>query len=172
MVPNPMTRNLTAHTFPRSKQPSRLRAASPLNRGAAVRRSSGAGNLNVGDASDPGRDEETRRAVGMIRAGLEILLSRIDDGEPIPTADLLASRAERFRARLTDAEFVVLTQYAEGESVDEIAESRGIRRRTVDNQLSTAVRKLGFMDRREMTGYLNGAREMAALLRGRANTDA
>ena len=164
-----MTDVIPARTFPRSEQPSRLRAASPLNRGGAVRRSSGAGNLNVGDASDPGRDEEIRRAVGMIRAGLDILLSRIDDGEPIPTADLLASRAARFRARLTDAELAVLTRYAEGESADEIAQSRGIRRRTVDNQISTAVRKLGFIDRREMTGYLQGAREMAALLRGRSN---
>ena len=134
--------------FQRNEQPSRLRT-------------SGAGILNMGDDSDPGRDEEIRRAVGMIRTGLDILLRRFDDGEPIPVADLLASRAERFGDRLTDAELYVLTRFAAGESVDEIAQSRVVSKRTINNQISTAVRKLGFADRRELTGYLKGAREAA-----------
>ena len=101
----------------------------------------------------------------MIRAGLDILLSRFGDGEPIPVDDLLASRAERFGGRLTDAELAVLTRYAEGESVDDIAEGRSVSKRTINNQISTAVRKLGFIDRRELTGYLKGARDAAAARR-------
>lgn len=116
----------------------------------------------MGDASDPARDEDIRKAIGMIRSGLDILLSHFDDGEPIPIADLLASRAERFGGRLTDAETEVLTRYAEGETAAGIAESRGVSRRTIDNQIATAVQKLGFSDRRELTGYLEGVREMWA----------
>ena len=115
----------------------------------------------MGDG-DRERDEEIRKAVGMIRAGLDILLSRFDGGEPTPVSDLLAARAERFGGSLTDAETAVLTRYAEGETVESIAESRRVRKRTVENQLGTAVQKLGFRDRRQLNGYLEGAREMSA----------
>lgn len=101
----------------------------------------------------------------MIRAGLDILLSRFDGGEPIPVSDLLAARAERFGGSLTDAETAVLTRYAEGETVESIAESRRVRKRTVENQLSTAIQKLGFSDRRELKGYLEGVRETSARMR-------
>ena len=96
----------------------------------------------------------------MIRAGLEILLTRFgESGAPIPLSALLASRAERFGGRLTDAEMEVLTRYAEGETVDGIAESRRISKRTVENQLSAATRKLDFADRRELRGYIKGVAE-------------
>ena len=96
----------------------------------------------------------------MIRAGTEILLNRFGDGgAPIPLSALLKNRAERLGSRLTDAETVVLTRYAEGETVGSIAESRGITKRTVENQLSAATRKLGFSDRRELRGYIKGATE-------------
>ena len=121
----------------------------------------------MGDG-DRERDEEIRKAVGMIRAGLDILLSRFDDGEPIPVSDLLAARAERFGGSLTDAEAAVLTRYAEGETVEAIAESRRVRKRTVENQLSTAIQKLGFSDRRELKGYLEGVRGTSARRRADA----
>ena len=95
----------------------------------------------------------------MIRAGTELLLNRFGGGAPIPLSALLENRAERFGGRLTDAETEVLTRYAEGETVDSIAESRRISKRTVENQLSAAVRKLGFADRRELRGYIKGVNE-------------
>ena len=95
----------------------------------------------------------------MIRAGLEILLNRFGGGAPIPLAALLESRAERLGSRLTDAETEVLTRYAEGETVDSIAESRRISKRTAENQLGAATRKLGFADRRELRGYIKGVSE-------------
>lgn len=104
----------------------------------------------------------------MIRSGLDILLNRFDGGEPIPVSELLAARAERFGGSLTDAETAVLTRYADGETVASIAESRRVRRRTVENQLSTAVQKLGFSDRRELNGYLEGVRETSARRRAGA----
>lgn len=123
----------------------------------------------MGDG-DRERDEEILEAVGMIRAGLDILLSRFDGGEPIPVSDLLTARAERFGGSLTDAETAVLTRYAEGETVESIAESRRVRKRTVENQLSTAVQKLGFRDRRELNGYLEGVRETSARMRAARTT--
>lgn len=122
----------------------------------------------MGHAGGPGRDEDVRRAVRMIGSGLDILLSRFDAGEPIPIAELLAARAERFGGSLTDAEAVVLTRFAEGEEVDGIAEFRGVKKRTIQNQLSAAVQKLGFRDRRELKGYLEGVREMSARRRSDA----
>ena len=120
------------------------------------------------NTSDSARDEDVKRAVRMIGSGLDILLSRFDYGEPIPVAELLAARAERFGGSLTDAEAVVLTRFAEGEEVDGIAEFRGVKRRTIENQLSTAVQKLGFRDRRELKGYLEGVRETTARRRADA----
>ena len=116
----------------------------------------------MADASDPGRDEEIKKAAGMIKSGLNILLSVFGDGESVPIEDLFASRAERFSERLTESETEVLTRYAEGESAADIAESRGVSKRTVHNQITAGVRKLGFENRRELTGYLKGARDMAA----------
>ena len=116
----------------------------------------------MGDAGGPGRDDEIRKAIGMIRSGLVILTSHFDDGEPIPIAELLAARAERFGNRLTDAEADVLTRFARGEKPDAIAESRKVAERTVNNQISSAVGKLGFDNRRELVGYLEGVRETAA----------
>ena len=101
----------------------------------------------------------------MIKSGLDILLNVLGDGEPVPIADLLASRADRFRDSLTDAETEVLTRYAEGESAADIAESRGVSKRTVHNQITAGVRKLRFENRRELTGYLKGARDAAAYLK-------
>ena len=98
----------------------------------------------------------------MIRSGLVILTSRFDDGEPIPVADLLAARAERFGNRLTETEAEVITRFARGESPAAIAESRKVAERTVNNQISSAVGKLGFDNRRELVGYLEGVREAAA----------
>ena len=159
-----MTGNIHMRTFPHSEQPSRRWTAAALNRSAVGgRRSSGAGTVrSMGDAGDSGRDEEIRKAIGMIRSGLDILLSHFDDGEPIPIAELLANRAERRGSRLTDAETEVLTRYAEGETVEMIAESRGVSTRTIDNQIAAAVQKLGFGDRRELVGYLEGVREATA----------
>ena len=144
-----------------SEQPSRRRTAKPPNWDGGGRRSPGAGTVfGVETSNDPKRDEEIREAIGMIQSGLEILLKRLGEGgAPIPLAALIESRAERFGGRLTDAELEVLTRYAEGETVDSIAESRRISKRTVHNQLGAATRKLGFADRRELTGYLKGAGE-------------
>ena len=158
-----MTDDSPQHIVQRNVQPSRPRPAAMPSRGVAGRRPSGAGGLNVGDASDPGRDEEIKKAAGMIKSGLDILLSVFGDGEPVPLADMFASRAARFKDSLTDAETEVLTRYAEGEAVADIAESRGVSKRTVHNQITAGVRKLRFENRRELVGYLKGARDMAAI---------
>lgn len=157
-----MTDNRATHTFQPSEQPRRIRTAAALNRGVAGRRASGAGTLNLGDEKRQERDEEIRKALGMIRSGLDILLDRFGDGEPISLAELLEGRAERFGGPLTEAETDVLARYAEGESADAIAQSRGVAKRTIDNQIAAAIRKLGFRDRRELTGYIEGAREALA----------
>lgn len=122
----------------------------------------------MGDAGGPGRDDEIRKAIGMIRSGLVILTSHFDDGEPISVAELLAARAERFGNRLTETEAEVITRFARGESPAAIAESRKVAERTVNNQISSAVGKLGFDNRRELVGYLEGAREMSARRRADA----
>ena len=101
----------------------------------------------------------------MIKSGLDILLSVLGDGEPVPIADMLASRADRFGGSLTDAETEVLTRYAQGESAADIAKSRRVSNRTINNQIASGVRKCGFADRRELSGFLKGAREMAMYLK-------
>ena len=125
----------------------------------------------MGDASDPRRDEEVKKAAGMIKSGLDILLSVFGDGEPVPIEDMFARRAERFGDSLTESEMEVLTRYAQGESAADIAESRGVRKRTVHNQITAGVRKLRFENRRELVGYLKGARDMAAWRRANLKDD-
>ena len=98
------------------------------------------------------RTREIRRALRKVQEAQEILAGLAASDE-ITVEDVLLDRADAFGASLTDTELEVMSRFVEGQAPETIAEERSLSERTVDNQLRSAGRKLGFRDRREMRGW-------------------
>ena len=100
--------------------------------------------------------EEIRRAISALRLAQEILTGLTGSEEDSMQA-LLRERASALGSRLTRAELDATSRFLEGGTPEDIALERGLSARTVSNQIRSGSRKLGFGDRRELSGWWTAA---------------
>lgn len=109
------------------------------------------------DAASPHVQAEVRRAVLAIQLGHELLARLVDcDGEGLQS--VLKERAKSRDTSLTMRELDVVCGFLEGRSTKSLAQERGLKEKTIGNQIRAVCRKLGFADRRELKGWSGAAR--------------
>lgn len=99
---------------------------------------------------------EIRQAISALQLAQEILTG-LTESDSSTTITLIQERASAMGAWLTGAELGAVSRFLGGESPEEIANEQGLSARTVDNQIRSGCRKLGFRDRREMKGWWTAA---------------
>ena len=109
--------------------------------------------------SSQNQDDEIRKAVAHIQMALEIL-TRLTSGYG-DTRTLIEAQMSKSGSNLSNAELEVLTRFADGVPPAQIAEIRRVKQRTVNNQLASATRKLGFSDRREFMGWIGAFKQLS-----------
>ena len=100
----------------------------------------------------PDVQHEIRRAISALRLAQEILTA-LTESDAGTTPSLLQERSAAQGTWLTRAELDAVSGFLEGHLPGEIAEQKGLSARTVDNQIRSGCRKLGFADRRELKGW-------------------
>ena len=102
---------------------------------------------------------ELSRAIGVLQGALGRLAETIADDEAY-LEGLLDSRAKTLGQSLTKVELKIAARVAREIPTSQIALDREVSKKTVQNQISEAMPKLGFNGCRELQGWIRGIASM------------